>query len=217
MPRSIIFDMDGTLFDSRTAIVPAAMDAFRQVIQESGVDVPLPGEQDITSHIGESSRQFYLNITPPALHAHVDRVSELVRAGEKRRIETGQTKLFPGVAETLRLLKESGRSIGYYSNSGPGYFYTVLKAHGILDLADAATCFGESKATKAEMVRALKPRLQGDSLAVVGDRLHDVEAARANGALAVGVLYGFALPGELAKADIRIERFDLLPDVLRER
>jgi phosphoglycolate phosphatase-like HAD superfamily hydrolase len=209
--------MDGTLFDSRTAIVPAAMDAFRQVIQESGVDVPLPSEVDVTRHIGESSRQFYLNITPPALHAHVDRVAELVRAGEKKRVETGQTKLFPGVAETLRLLKEAGRSLAYYSNSGPGYFYTVLRSHGILDIADAATCFGETKAGKAEMVAALKPKLGGGPLAVVGDRLHDIDAARANNALAVGVLYGFALPGELAKADIRIERFDLLPDVLAEK
>ena len=209
--------MDGTLFDSRTAIVPAAMDAFRQVIQESGVDVPLPSEQDVTGHIGESSRQFYVNITPPALHAHVDLVAELVRAGEKHLIETRKTKLFPGVPETLKLLKERGHSIGYYSNSGPGYFYTVLRAHGIFELADAATCFGETNVSKAEMVRNLRPSLRGERLAVVGDRAHDIEAARANGAIAVGVLYGFALPGELARADFRLERFDLLPDVLTEK
>jgi phosphoglycolate phosphatase-like HAD superfamily hydrolase len=210
----VIFDMDGTLFDSRTAIVPSVREALQTVARDSGWPDTLPDDAEIGGHIGEPSKEFYLNVTPSGLRHHVDRIADLVRAGEKKRIEAGETRLFDGVSATLSALRDAGLKIAFYSNSGPGYFYTVLRAHRILDFASAATCYGETKAGKGEMVRTLGTKLGARALAVVGDRAHDVQAAKENSAFAVGVLYGFGDRLELGGADVLLERFGDLPGKL---
>ena len=57
------------------------------------------------------------------------------------------------------------------------------------------------------MVRRIIEKLQTLHFAIVGDRFHDFEAARANHGLAVGCTYGFGRD-EVKKADIQISNFE---------
>jgi len=66
--------------------------------------------------------------------------------------------------------------------------------------------------TKIELVEKIKNRFPDLKSAVIGDRIHDIEAARGNNALSIGALYGYG-GREPEQADITISRFAELLDI----
>ena len=69
---------------------------------------------------------------------------------------------------------------------------------------------------KGDLVRMIKEKYAVTDGAVVGDRLSDIRAAKANGLLAVGCRFDFAQEQELKEADVVIEGLEELINVLAE-
>lgn len=71
--------------------------------------------------------------------------------------------------------------------------------------------YGDDGAIRAELVaRAIERSGGGDAVVVVGDTAHDVEAARAVGARAVGVTAGGGARAELTGADVILDELPAL-------
>jgi phosphoglycolate phosphatase len=74
------------------------------------------------------------------------------------------------------------------------------------------------RADKADLLSYLRQRESIDpgSAVMIGDRLHDVRAARTNGLRSIGVLYGFGSEAELrdAGASALCARLSDLPAVI---
>ena len=99
--RSIIFDFDGTLVDSRSDIAGAQLWALNQL----GVTHYTP--EDLYPYIGKTLQATFTHLLPPAMHHRIDEAVRLYREFYPPR-SLLTTTLFPGVRETLDTLRARG-------------------------------------------------------------------------------------------------------------
>jgi len=203
--RLLIFDLDGTLYDTRTSFIPT----MRVVYAEYGL--PCPSDDAILALVGEPFPVFLDWLIkqgfPSERKALAQHISEIELASIRER-----GALFPGVRETLEALSEDGYVICLCTNGDRRYAEAVLSSCDVLHLFAALQTNEVEGRTKADLVRDLLRRVPHERAFMVGDRYHDMEAGRANGCTVIGAAYGYAGPRELDEADWIIERF---PDLLR--
>jgi phosphoglycolate phosphatase len=129
------------------------------------------------------------------------------------------TPTYPGMAEALAAVgRVPGRRLAVATSKPRAFAEPLLRALGMVDAFEVVAApeldlHVESKtATVGAALRAL--RWDGAiPAAMVGDRHVDMEAARAHGLRAVGVLWGFGTASELraAGADVLVSEPSQLP------
>lgn len=205
----LIFDVDGTLLDTRKVTVPAV-----QRVQ-AAFGMPVSNEAEILRFVGlpaEEHKCWLADQAPPGqAGAAVARVLEL----ELEYIRRGDC-LFPGAAETLDALRRAGYALAVCSNGDREYVQAVLDAHRISGLFAAVKCNENGAAGKTAMVAEILRAVAFRPVAVIGDRKDDVDAALANGAIPIGASYGFGGDVELRGAPHRIDAVTELPGILDE-
>ena len=220
-PDTLLFDMDGTLLDSRAAVVDAVAEGLTGAYRELKLPVAEPDRSLIEAGMGLPSREYFERTfapdTVPAERrdAFIEAYARLTAEAETRAIAEGRTELYTGTAEALDALAKRCRLL-LFSNAGTAYFRAVITGHGLMRWFTDALCIEEAVARgiavdKAGMVRAMV----GDPARaiVVGDRAGDVEAGRAAGAGTVGCLYGFGSREELGEADRVIDGLGELVEI----
>ena len=210
--QAIIFDLDGTLVDSAEDLRAA----LNKLLAELGLR-PI-GADEIKGMIGDG----VLKLVERALVA-ADGDPEQKDGLLPRFLEIYQvnpvtlTRCFPGVLETLDVLRRKDFRLAVVTNKP---VFATKKILQTLSLAEFFTVIvgGDSllqrKPHPAPLLEAVR-QLDVDvsQSLMVGDNIHDVEAAHAAGMRCVAVSYGYhhQLPSEF-HADHLIDRFgDLLP------
>jgi phosphoglycolate phosphatase len=202
----LIFDLDGTLYRTDSSFVRT----MRRVYDECSL--PYPGDGAILGMVGETFDAFLTWLMAQGFPDDRDALRTLIGQYELDAIREHGV-LFDGVAETLRSLLTRGCVITLCTNGDLRYATAVLEACGIRSLFARLQTLDEGR-TKTSMIAELLaayPRLRP---IVVGDRRHDLEAARANGCMMVGAAYGYAHDGELSSADVVIHSFPELSDIV---
>ena len=200
----IIFDTDGTIIPSLEIVYEGISKAFQSLGWEFNYT-----PEDINQYIGTASGEMYKNIIPPEQSHRWEELRDKSRA-EYRSLFRKSAQTFPGVKETLTILRERGYKLVLYSNASTLYFSTVIESLDIQEYFDYAECVHDNDLTKPILVKKIKELFGNCPAAIVGDRENDVEAARETGSLSVGVLFGYG-NDEPRQADFQIERFtDLL-------
>ena len=206
----IIFDMDGTIVPS----LPAVYESIKRAFTKLGWPVTFSPEE-INRFFGVTTAStkggLYEFITPPDSQLSIPEVREKVRIeyeGAFRDI----ARPYPGVKETLKTLRQRGYKLAQYTNASTMYLNVVMSTLGMRECFDYIECVQDNSLTKLELVKKIRERFGGLTAAVVGDRFHDIEAARETGCLSVGVLFGYG-GEEPEKADITISSFEELLNV----
>jgi HAD superfamily hydrolase (TIGR01549 family) len=200
----IIFDTDGTILSTTQPVYEAIIKVFGRMNWPATFS-----SSDIERFFGTRAGELYKYITPYGQSWEMTR--DMVRAEYNNSFrEYAQT--FPGVRETLRILRRRGYSLVLYSNASPFYFDIVISTLGIGDYFDYTECVGENQLAKPELIKKIKGKFGNPVTAVVGDRHHDIEAAYETGSLSVGVQYGYGNE-EPESADITITKFSDLLDI----
>lgn len=219
VPTTLLFDMDGTLLDSRAAVVDAVADGLRGAYRAHGLPAAEPDRGLIADCMGLPTREYFERAFPPDTvppdlrDDFAATYARLTAAAEVAAIEGGRTELYPGAEETLAALAGRHRLL-LFSNAGEVYFRAVIAGHGLERWFDDALCIEEAAArgVAADKTGMVKAMIEEPSRAVViGDRAGDLEAGRAAGARTVGCLYGFGSREELQGADWLV---DALPQLL---
>lgn len=220
-PQALIFDMDGTLFRTETLILPAYERAFERLKKERMVEGDLPSPSILLGSLGMLLKDIWARVLPEASEAARERMDALLLEEQLTMLAGGVGELYPGVADTLRALRDAGYRLFVASNGLEAYVKGVAEHQGIAPLFDGLYSAGEYRTeTKVELVRLLLERHGVTSAWMIGDRSSDVEAGRGNGLPVVGCAYasfGVALDEELQGADMRIAAFPELLGLLKER
>jgi phosphoglycolate phosphatase len=193
-PVAVLFDLDGVLLDSRTAIVRC----IEHALSANGVAVPPASE--LERWIGPPLIDAF------ALLAGPDRAAACLASYRERYVWSSleETVAVPGAREALAAV--AARVPVALATTKPVAFAAPLCER--LGLAPHLTVLaGPELADPDEVktvtiVRALAGLglSPGADAPMVGDRRHDVEAARANGLPCVGVLWGIGDEAELRAA-----------------
>ena len=198
----LIFDLDGTISQSDKATFLVMKKAFTDL----GIKKSLT-EQDVRKNLGEPSGRFFKNLLGLDYASRWEEV-----AGKYDPMIPEFATAFPGAIETLDTLKKRGYKLVLCSNCGKKYFDATLFKLNIGQYFDYTECHGENNLSKSEMVRKIINKFSGLKAAVIGDKIHDIEAARENNALSVGALYGYGY-NESKKADMTINNFSELLNI----
>lgn len=200
----LIFDLDGTLYRTESSFART----MRRVYEVHGISYP--GDAAILGTVGETFAAFVdwlveqgFTGSPQDLRDEISRI-ELAAIRE-------HGALYERVPETLRDLRRAGSILTLCTNGDRRYVDAVLGRGGIARLFSQLSTFEEDGRSKAERVGDLLRAYPDRAGIVVGDRHHDIEAARHNGCRVIGAAYGYARDGELAAADARIHSFAELP------
>src|SRR5271170_1517390 len=209
--RALIFDMDGTLIDSKRDLIHSVNAMLRELRRGT-----LP-EETISGYIGHGAPQLVARALGEGC-AEEERQRALqffLSYYELHKMET--TRAYPGVAETLEKLAE--RPMAVLTNKPVRISVRILEEMGLAKYF-RAIYGGNSFETK-------KPDPQGATAILrelgappreallVGDSEVDVQTARNAGTLAAAVNYGFGVHDRAAyPADIYLDQFGQLVTLL---
>ena len=213
---SLIFDIDGTLWDSTGTIARAWSDASgrfmfgrkhftkQQVMNEVGrpLDVIF---RDLYPEIGE------LEKTDADRAAAVLReINEISTEFEYDYLRRYGAELYPGVTDTLKALA-SEIPLFIVSNCEKGYIEIMTEASGLTPLFKDWLCFGDTLLEKDRTMQVLIGRHHLQKTAYVGDILNDALSSEKANVPFIWASYGF---GEVDPAHYS-ERIDCFADLMK--
>jgi phosphoglycolate phosphatase len=192
----ILFDLDGTLADSRHGITSC----LQHALADAGVAVPPPDE--LLPYVGPplaASFATLLGTSDP------ERRERAVTVYRQRYEKTGivQHVLYPGAVDMLSRLRHDGHWMGIVT-AKPHVYATRIIAHLGLEALVPAVLGPDLSArryTKEDLIRRACDEwaiAAGDVL--VGDRHDDILGAKANSLHAIAVTWGYGTRAELQAA-----------------
>lgn len=195
--RLVLFDCDGTLVDSAGHILAAMKGAFVRH------DLPPPSDDEIKGIIGLSLPKAIARLAhPEGPHAElVEAYKTIYRDAMAPGAAT--EPLFPGIIEALDAIATEATLLGVATGKSRMGLERILKGH---DLAGrfVTTMTADDAASKPspEMVlRALaETGAEAQRTVLVGDSAFDMQMAKAAGAMALGVAWGYQPVATLREA-----------------
>ncbi len=185
----VIWDLDGTLIDSKADLVNA-VNATR-----GWMDLAPLAPATVASYVGNGAPVLIRRaLGPEAAQSDVDRALEyFIRFYHEHCLD--ETRLYPGVAETLEGLTAHGSRLAVLTNKPVRISHVIVEGLGL-----ASTFFriygGNSFDQKKPHPIGIQKLMEetgapGNRTLMVGDSHVDIETARNAGSKSCGVLYGF--------------------------
>jgi phosphoglycolate phosphatase len=186
--KSVLFDLDGTLVDSREGIVNGFKYAM-QKLQGEGWDGSLPD-----NYIGPPLRVTFMEFYGMG----AAQAEEAVRLYREYYRPTGiyQCSVYPYVPEMLERLRQDGAGIWLATSKPRVFAETVLDHTGLMSFFNGVVGSERdgSMDRKEDIIRHLLqsvvPQYRLPAL-MVGDRLHDAEGAQVCGIDCAAALWGY--------------------------
>ena len=185
--ESLIFDIDGTLWDSRKLVA----DGYNIQLHEEGLDHLRVCAEGLTPLFGKTKEDL-----ADALFGSLpqeERLPLMDRCMERERqyLEENDCAVgYPAVKETLETLKKKYR-LFIVSNCEKGYPEICMDKMGLESLFTAHMCYGDTRTCKGETILRLMRENQITSACYIGDTQGDADAAALAKIPFVYCTYGF--------------------------
>lgn len=192
--ESLIFDIDGTLWDSRALVAEGYNLQLRdEGLERCCVDAarlrPLFGK--VMSAIADA---LFPDMPPQVRYPLMERCM----ARENRYLEENECRIgYAGIAETLCTLSKTHR-LFIVSNSQQGYPELCIQKLGLGQWIGGHLCYGDTGTSKGQTIRTLMNRYGITSCAYIGDTQGDYEATVEAGVPFIWASYGFDTPSGYA-------------------
>ncbi|MBM08440.1 MAG: haloacid dehalogenase [Magnetovibrio sp.] len=210
-----MFDCDGTLVDSQYSITNCIYKAFEDF------QLPKPSHEEVKQVIG-----LPLNEVISALVADLDfhNVEGLCHSYSNawqhlRKKNMLDEPLFPGVEETLKILRKENWLLGIATGKSRRGLVGTLNKHGVLHhFVTVQTADKRPGKPHPDMLlKAIEEtRVIKDNTVMIGDTTFDIEMATNAGVKAIGVSWGYHTVDALRSAGAKdvITTFDQLTSIL---
>lgn len=211
MVQAIIFDLDGTLVDSAEDLRAA----LNKLLGERSLR-PVEASE-IKGMIGDGLLKLVerglaaANGDPRQKDALLPRFLEIYQANP-----ADLTRCYPGVIDTLQVLRRKGFRMAVVTNKPVFATNQILRALSLTEFFPVVVGGDSVPQRKPHPAPLLEAARQLDvdvsHLLMVGDNIHDVEAAHAADMRCIAVTYGYHhRPPFEFNADHLVDRFDELP------
>ncbi len=214
MSFTMIFDMDGTLFQTDTILELSLEETFNY-LRSRGLWVKQTPINEYREIMGVPLQVVWETLLPD--HSNEIRAKANVIFQEKliENINAGKGALYPNVEDILDHLKSNNYSLFIASNGLPEYLAAIVK-YFKLDrwITETFSIQQIQSQNKTDLVNTIVTKYEIEKGAVIGDRLSDIHAAKFNGLIAIGCNFDFAQEDELVQADEIIDDMAQLKDIV---
>jgi len=211
--KALVFDFDGTLVDSYEAITASGNHV------RAAHNLPPLSEPEVRRCVGRGPA-YLLEHTVPGTDLEVDMAR--YRQHHPSVLRSG-TRLLPGVAETLPVLKKAGLHLGVCSNKPRDFTRQLLDYLGLAPWIEVVIGPEDAPRIKpaADMLLAALKQLNitAAEALYVGDMVVDIQTARAAGVAVWVIATGSdeALTLQAAKPDRLLQDFREITLVAEQR
>ena len=190
MKKGIIFDLDGTLWDSSEQVV----EAWNEVLSRYPELKKQITSADMQSYMGKTMYDIAALMLPDTEISLRNRIMDECCENEHIFLEKHNGTLYPKLEETLSLLKEKGYCLFIVSNCQDGYIQLFLKVNHLEKYFDDIECQGATGKPKSDNIALVVQRNALDKAFYVGDTLLDMQSADKAGIPFIHAAYGFGKP-----------------------
>ena len=196
--ESLIFDIDGTLWDSRALVA----EGYNIQLKSEGLDHLCVTAEDLKPLFGKVMTEI-----ADAILASIDPkdrydLMERCMATENDYLFQNECRIgYPGIAETMAELAKKHR-LFIVSNAQCGYPELCISKLGLTPYIEGHMCFGDTGTSKGITIRKLMEKHNIQNCAYIGDTQGDYEATVEANVPFIWAAYGFGTPeGYAAKVD----------------
>ena len=183
---SIIFDVDGTLWDSTDKVALS----WKKVVESHNVPADHITPARLKQEFGKTMVAIARSLLPDLPDDFALKILEDCCSYEIDYLLMDSPEAYPGVAETFRALSKK-LPLFIVSNSQAGYIEAFLKITGLGDYVADILSFGDTGNEKDSNIRAIVEKNHLKSPVYVGDTLGDLLASEAAGVPFIFCKYGF--------------------------
>ncbi|QHN02792.1 HAD family hydrolase [Granulicella sp. WH15] len=206
---ALIFDLDGTILDSK----PGILSCLREALDTHGVDAPGP----LDRFVGPPVEEWAIELLP---HGSEDARAALVRDYRSCYDREGwkDGSVYEGIRELLDQLRSAGFPLYVCTSKQHRFAVRILDAFELTGLfvaiyGDRAEYASHNKVDLLAMLLR-ECKIGADAAWMIGDRIFDIDAARANGVRCLAAGWGYGPAEELALADTVAATPAEVPDLL---
>ena len=198
MEKIILFDLDGTLMNTKEGITRCAAYALEHY-----------GIQEEPDHL-----DFFIG---PPLHVSFqefygfdsEKAAEAARIYRERYKDIGvfECEPYAGISDVLRQLKEDGFQLGVATSKPEVFAVRILEKFEFIGYFNFVTgsLLDNTRSDKKEVIEEALRRFEVPEdricdVLMVGDRKHDIIGAKQTGLSSMGVKFGFAKENELEES-----------------
>ena len=189
----VVFDWDGTLFDSTALIVHGIQAACRDL------GLPVPDDERASWVIGLSLRSAMEHAVPTITQEQIPQMVDRYRFHYIARQH--DLTLFPGVLDMLHALKKRHHWLAVATGKSRAGLDEALKTVELKGLFDGTRTADETRSKPDPLMLHELMRQFGtdpDRTLMIGDTTHDLQLAANAGTPSVAVAYGAHAPSEFA-------------------
>ena len=201
--ESLIFDIDGTLWDSRQLVA----EGYNLQLEKEGLQHLFVTAEDLRPLFGKVMTEIADNILASIDPSERYELMERCMKTENDYLFANECRIgYPKVKETLEVLSKKYR-LFIVSNSQCGYPELCIQKLGLGEYIEGHMCFGDTGTSKGKTIRTLIDKHNIGSCIYIGDTQGDLEACQEAGIPFIFCAYGL---GKAESWDAKIDSIEEL-------
>ena len=201
--ESLIFDIDGTLWDSRQLVA----EGYNLQLEKEGLQHLFVTAEDLRPLFGKVMTEIADNILASIDPSERYELMERCMKTENDYLFANECRIgYPKVKETLEVLSKKYR-LFIVSNSQCGYPELCIQKLGLGEYIEGHMCFGDTGTSKGKTIRTLIDKHNIGSCIYIGDTQGDLEACKEANVPFIFCAYGL---GKAESWDAKIDSIEEL-------
>jgi phosphoglycolate phosphatase len=206
MKKGLIFDMDGTLWDSSENVAAS----WTEIVRKTEHKIPDITKEDVMGVMGLTMDKIADKLFDALSKEERMKLLELCCENENNYLLKHGGVLYPDLEKTLIRLKEKYH-LYIVSNCQTGYIETFLEHYGFGKYFDDIECYGNNLKSKGDNIALVVKRNKLDKAWYVGDIQGDYDATMEAGIDFIHASYGF---GKIKQTVPELAQFSDLPELM---
>lgn len=186
MKKGILFDLDGTLWDSSKAVV----DSWNEILTGMEDDIDLLTYDQMKGYMGKTMEEIAYLAFPRVEKERALAILKKCELYENEYIRNHGGVLMPDLKDVLDTLKKD-YFLAIVSNCQVGYIEAFLEYHKLAQYFDDTENYGNTMLSKGENIRLVVDRNHLEQAVYVGDIMGDYNSTMEAGLPFIHAAYGF--------------------------